>query len=142
FGVKSTRWLLVADLQRRSLDVSITARRVCLELWAVTPHICAVNSNPDLRPSRLAREQSELTQQCRDVSVHPAPDDPSVLHLAHRTPRQINPTVRGGNRSEGALRAGQGKVSEVGPRHAPPGDNRVSLGEHLLGLQPQVGEGA
>jgi hypothetical protein len=40
--------MLVADLQRRSLDVSITARRVRRELWAVTPHICAVNSNPDL----------------------------------------------------------------------------------------------
>ena len=40
--------MLVAELQRRSLDVSITARHVRRELWAMTPHIYAVNSNPDL----------------------------------------------------------------------------------------------
>jgi resolvase-like protein len=39
--------MLVAELQRRSLDVSITARRVRRELWALTPHVYAVNSNPD-----------------------------------------------------------------------------------------------
>jgi hypothetical protein len=40
--------MLVAELQRRSRDVSIAARRLRRELWAVTPHIYAVNSNPDL----------------------------------------------------------------------------------------------
>lgn len=40
--------MLVAELQGRSRDVSITARRVRRELWAVTPHVYAVNSNPDL----------------------------------------------------------------------------------------------
>jgi hypothetical protein len=40
--------MLVAELQRRSLDVAITARRVRRELWALTPHVYAVNSNPDL----------------------------------------------------------------------------------------------
>ncbi|MBI4475649.1 MAG: hypothetical protein HY654_00660 [Acidobacteria bacterium] len=40
--------MLVAELQRRSLDVTITARRVRRELWAVTPHVYAVNANPDL----------------------------------------------------------------------------------------------
>lgn len=40
--------MLVAEVNRRSLDVTVTARSVERELWAVTPHVYAVNSNPDL----------------------------------------------------------------------------------------------
>jgi hypothetical protein len=40
--------MLVAELERRRGETKLAPRRIERELWALTPHLYAVNGRPDL----------------------------------------------------------------------------------------------